>query len=192
MPIDPDEPAETLTAQDPTLPSTPVQLEATTMGDSTMSLQQLRLQISPRSWLRFGVQAETGRGRAPALLGGGDGLGATEHFGLLGVNLRFQIPRRVTPFIEGRVGGGLVATRPDGAILIPGTPLAIDGTGAGWMYTHGVDIGVELYAFKGGFLTAALGWLRTTRQNAGYDTAGAMFFQQSTHDTFLLKLGVVF
>jgi hypothetical protein len=153
-------------------------------------LNALHLDLYPLSWkwLRAGVEVEAGRGRGSIL-----GAGSQINYGLVGVNLGLQIPRRITPFIEGRLAGGIIATRADGAMMIPGTPISVNGgSGSSFMLTRGIDVGVEVYTFNKGFVSAALGWMRTSWQVTGFDQHDSMVSRQVSYDSFLLKIGVGF
>jgi len=156
----------------------------------TLALQALHLDLYPLSWrwLRAGVELEAGRGRGTIL---GAGMAAT--YGLVGVNLGLQIPRRITPFVEGRLAAGIIQTRADGALLIPGTPISVNGSGgSSFMFTRGVDIGVELYTFGRNYLTAAVGLQRTSWQVTGFDIQNTMVSKRVSYDGFLFKIGIGF
>jgi hypothetical protein len=156
----------------------------------SIPLQALHLDLYPLSWrwLRAGVEVEGGRGRGTIM-----GRGSQVNYGLVGVNLGLQIPRRITPFIEGRVAGGIIATRADGALMIPGTPVSVNGSGgSSFMLTRGIDVGLEVYTFNKGFVSAAVGWMRTSWQMTGFDMHDTMVSRQVSYDSFLLKIGVGF
>jgi hypothetical protein len=156
----------------------------------TVPLQALHLDLYPLSWrwLRAGVEVEAGRGRGTLM-----GAGSSVSYGLVGLNLGLQIPRRVTPFIEGRVAGGIIQTRADGALMIPGTPLSVNGGGgSSFMLTRGIDLGVELYTYKRNYISAAVGWMRTSWQFTGFDIHNSMVSKAVSYDSFLLKIGVGF
>ena len=156
----------------------------------TIPLQALHLDLYPLSWrwLRAGVEVEAGRGRGTIL-----GAGMAANYGLLGVNLGLQIPRRITPFVEGRLAAGIIQTRADGALMIPGTPVSVNGSGgSSFMFTRGVDLGVELYTFGRNYLTAALGIQRTSWQVTGFDAQNAMVSKRVSYDSFLFKIGLGF
>lgn len=154
------------------------------LGDGNgFPMEALRLELYPLSWrrLRAGLELEAGRGHGTG--------GASATYGLLGVKLGLRLPRSVTPYVTGRVGVG----RADGALSIPGTPFNVSGSaGISGISMRGVDVGVDVYSFgRNQSLSVALGWVRTTVQDAGYGAAG-MFFKQSSYDGFLLKLGFTF
>jgi hypothetical protein len=149
-------------------------------------MEGLRLELYPLSWrrLRAGVEVEAGHGHGTSL-----GAGTSTSYGLLGVKLGLKVPRGVTPFVSGRVTSGSV--RP-GALMIPGTPITVGGSGApSGMSSRGVDIGIDVMKFGGGSLSLALGYTRTTWQFADY-ARNTMVFKQSSTDGFLLKVGITF
>ncbi|HEX4403183.1 MAG TPA: hypothetical protein VH560_00030 [Polyangia bacterium] len=112
------------------------------------------------------------------------------------MNAGLQLPGRVTPFVEGRLDGGVLGGTLDGSLAIPGTTVSVSGVSAAtWMVARGLDVGAELYVVGRAYLSLSLGWLRTTWGSADYEAmlaeAGASFkFKDVTHDTFLFKLGV--
>lgn len=154
----------------------------------TIPLQALHLDMYPLSYryVRLGVEAEAGRGRGKVF-----GQNGSVNYGLLGVNLGLRIPRRISPFVEGRIAGGVLAPRVDGAFMIPGTPISVNGaTGATWMVTRGIDLGLEVYTFKRGFISASVGWARTTWRTADFDVQDKVTFKNVSHDAFLFKIGL--
>jgi hypothetical protein len=161
------------------------------MGDGdggTIPLQALHLDMYPLSWryVRFGVEAEAGRGRGKVV-----GQSGSVNYGLLGVNLGLRLPRRISPFVEGRLAAGVLAARVDGAFMIPGTPISVNGaTGATWMVTRGIDLGLEVYTFRRGFVSASVGWARTTWRTADFDVQDRVTFKNVSHDAFLFKIGL--
>jgi hypothetical protein len=118
-------------------------------------------------------------------------LTGSREYGLAGLNLRLQAPTRLAPYVEGRLGDGVVAARPDGALMIPGTPVGLSGAaGASWMFTRGVDVGVDVRRFDRGYLSVALGWLRSSSPVGGFDANDRQVWRDVSHDAFLLKIGV--
>jgi hypothetical protein len=162
------------------------------IGDGTggaIPMNALHLDLYPLSWrwLRAGIELEAGRGRGTIL-----GNGAALNYGLVGVNLGLRVPRRISPFVEGRLAAGIINTRPDGAVMIPGTPLSVSGGGSSFIHTRGVDLGVEVYTFGRNYVSAAIGWQRTTWQMNDFDTHDALVTKSVSHDSFLLKVGIGF
>jgi hypothetical protein len=163
------------------------------IGDNaggTIPLQALHLDLYPLSWrwLRAGVEIEAGRGRGTLM-----GAGSSVSYGLVGMNLGIQIPRRITPFIEGRVAGGVIQTRSDGAMMIPGTPIMVNGgKGSSFMLTRGIDLGVELYTFGQTYVSAAIGVQRTSWQVTDFNNRDAMVSKKVSYDSFLFKIGIGF
>jgi hypothetical protein len=161
---------------------------------TAVPLEALHLDLYALSWrwLRTGLEVEAGRGHATL-----SGASASLKYGLIGMNAGLQIPGRVTPFFEGQLAAGVLGGTLDGALTIPGTTVSVSGVSAAtWMYARGLDAGIELYAFGRSYLSLALGWVRTTWGSASYDAmvtnrgGSGLRFQDVTHDSFLLKLGI--
>jgi hypothetical protein len=156
---------------------------------SALPIEALHVDMYALSWrwLRGGVEAEAGRGNATLNLGA-----ASVKYGMVGVNAGVQLPGRVTPFLEGHLDAGVLAGRLDGAVVIPGTTVSVDGASAAtWIYGRGIDGGVEVYALGRSYVTASLGWIRTTWGSADLnDTSSGIEFRDVTHDSYLLKLGL--
>jgi hypothetical protein len=158
-------------------------------------LEALHIDLYPlsRRWIRAGIETEAGRGHATL-----SGASASIVYGLVGVNAGLQLPGRVTPFLEGRLAGGVLGGHLDGPFTVPGTNTSVSGGSvATWIYARGVDAGVEVYTFGRAYLSLSLGWVRTTWGDADYAAvianAGASIqFRDVTHDSFLLKLGIGF
>ena len=187
----PEAPAATPLDEHPT-PRLKVSYERFAAGNvdgSALPVEALHVDMYALSWrwLRGGVEAEAGRGKATLNLGA-----ASVKYGLLGVNAGVQLPGRVTPFVEGHLDGGVLAGRLDDAVVIPGTTVTVDGASAAtWIYARGLDGGVEVYALGRSYVTASLGWIRTTWGSADLnDTSSGIQFRDVTHDSYLLKLGL--
>ncbi len=141
-----------------------------------------------RRWVRAGFELEGGGAHASL-----DGNGASLGYGLLGVSAGVQYPWRVTPFVEGRFAGGVLGGSLDQPLGVGGA--SVSGTSAAtWMYGGGIDVGAELYTARRFYLSAAIGWIRTTWH--GVDLAameanptGGMQFKDLTGDSFTFKLG---
>jgi hypothetical protein len=162
------------------------------IGDGSggsIPMQALHLDLYPLSWrwLRAGVEIEAGRGSGTIM-----GTGTSARYGLLGVSLGLQIPRRITPFIEGRYAAGIIETRADGALMIPGTSISVNGGGSSFIQTRGIDVGVELYTFGRNYVSAAIGIQRTSFQMADFDSHDNMVSKSVSYDSFLLKVGIGF
>jgi hypothetical protein len=165
------------------------------LDHSAVPLEGLELDLYPIStgWLRAGFEVEAGRGQAAA-----SGSDVDLRYGMGGVTLGLQYPGRLTPFVEGRLTGGVLAGTLDGALPMSGGSVSAGGTSAAtWIYGRGVDVGVELYTIGRLYLTGAVGWLRTTWR--GVDTAalaadptGGYQLKDLTDDSFTFKLGVGF
>jgi hypothetical protein len=161
---------------------------------SAMPLQALHLDTYSvsRPWVRFGFEAEAGKGTASF-----SGATASVKYGLLGANLGFQVPGRITPFLQGHLAGGVLAGTLDGKLSV-GNGVSVSGVSAAtWLYTRGVEGGIELYPAGPFLLSASLGWVRSTWGSADYEAmiaskGATIAFKDVTHDSFLVKLGVGF
>jgi hypothetical protein len=142
-------------------------------------------------WLRAGLEAEAGRGHA-TLYGGA----ASLKYGMLGLDAGLQLPGRVTPFVEGRLDGGILYGSLDGPVAIPGTTATVSGfSAATYLYARGLDAGVDLYVLGRSYLTLSVGWLRTTWGSADYEamlasSSTGLKFKDVTHDSVLFKIGL--
>jgi hypothetical protein len=147
---------------------------------------QLDMYALSRRWVRIGLELEGGAGHAD-LAGNGVSVG----YGLGGVTLGLQYPARVTPFIEGRAIGGALGGRFDRAIGIPGTSVTIDSVSAlTWIYGGGVETGIELYTFGRAYLSASIGWVRTTWRGIAFPvTLEGVRAKDIESDSFTFKLG---
>jgi hypothetical protein len=74
-----------------------------------------------------------------------------------GASLGFQYPARVTPFIEGRFAAGLIGGSLEGQSAVS------------YIYTGGIETGIELYVGGRFYFSAALGWAHPTY--SGVDVA---------------------
>lgn len=149
---------------------------------------QLDAYALSRRWIRVGLE-----------LGGGTGhttlsqTGAQLSYGTAGVSVGIQYPWRVTPFVEGRFAGGVLAGSLDSAMTIAGVTIT-DPSAVTWMYGGGIETGVEVYAWKRMYLSVAIGWVRTTWRGIDYNafvanpTAGVTY-RDLVGDSFTFKLG---
>jgi hypothetical protein len=161
---------------------------------SAMPLEALHLDMYALSWrwLRGGLDLEGGRGHAKL----GDAT-ASVKYGLLGANAGFQLPGRVTPFVEGRLAAGVLGGTLDGSLTIPGSSFVVsDASVATWMYASGVDAGTEIYFAGRAYVSLAVGWIRTTWGSATSDAmiasmdGGGLRLQDVKHDSVLFKAGL--
>ena len=189
-------PASTVATADHPTPRLTLSYQRFSIDDgagAAMPLEALHLDVHALSftWVRAGFELEAGRGQ-----GNPAGLAASAKYGLLGVNAGLQWPGRVTPFLEGRLAGGVLGAKVSGTLVAPGATYTMnDFSGVTWMYARGVDAGAAFYVVGRAYLSLALGWVRTTWGNPDYQlslaTAGAsVSFKDATHDSFLLKLGL--
>ena len=100
----------------------------------------------------------------------------------------------MTPFVEGRFAAGVLGGRVDGAITIGNKTLS-DTSVATWIYGGGFDGGIEVYAFRRAYVSAAIGWVRTTWQGVDYaamvqNPTGGMRYRELTGDSVTFKLGL--
>ena len=120
-------------------------------------------------------------------------LTSSDAFGLVGANLRLQLARPLAPYVEGQLGDGVSASRPDGALMIPGTPIGLNAAaGAGWMYMRGVELGVDVQRFRTGYVSIALGWLRSTWPVGGFDRNDRLVATDVSRDGVVFKIGFSF
>lgn len=157
-----------------------------------VGLTGLHLETYPlsRRWVRVGLGLTGGLGSATV-----DVASATAKYGLLGVSVGTQYPARITPFIEGHVAGGFMTASLDRPVTI-GTLTVDNASGTTWLVVRGLDAGAEMYVFGRAYLSASLGWMRsswaspdvnpyappTTTQNLNIVTV--------TEDSFLWKVGL--
>lgn len=123
-------------------------------------LSGYQLDVFPLSmrFVRVGMSVLAGKGHADV-----QDAPFTLHYGLAGVTGGFQLPGRVTPFVEGTVMGGLMTGTLDRAVNVPGTTASIEeATGTTGIYGRGIDVGAEFYTVGRFFLSGSIGWLRTT------------------------------
>lgn len=98
---------------------------------------QLDLYPWSQRWFRLGFELEVGLSQSP--------YGAT--YIASGIELGFQYPWRLTPFLDGRFLAGIAGGEYQGHMLISYT----------WM--GGIEGGVELYLVGRLFLSFAIGWV---------------------------------
>jgi hypothetical protein len=159
------------------------------VGDTegrAVPLEALHLDMYALSWrwLRAGLEAEAGRGHATFM-----NASTSLRYGLVGANGGLQLPGRVTPFIEGRLAGGVMGATLEETVMVTGVGVS-GASAATWMYLRGVNAGVEVYTFGRAYVSAALGWVRSTYRGADYDAMNGLKFMDVTRDSFLLKLGL--
>ena len=162
---------------------------------TSLPVTGLELDMYPLStaWVRAGVELEAGAGSAAL-----DGHTLDARYGLFGLVTAVQYPglARVTPFLAGRLFGGVLGGRLDGPIAVPGTTVTLIGTSAvTWLYGGGLDLGANVFALGSSHVSLALGWVHTTW--GGVDYVGALAtpsigvrFKDLTEDSFTLKIGI--
>jgi hypothetical protein len=158
-------------------------------GDVPLEALHLDAYFLSWRWLRAGIEAEAGRGHA-TLYGGA----ASLKYGMLGLNAGLQIPGRVTPFVEGRLDGGVLAGDLEGPLTLPGTMMTVSNVSAmTYLYARGLDAGAAFYVVGRAYLSLSLGWLRTTWGSADYKAVAAgsgLDLKDVTHDSVVFKIGL--
>lgn len=167
------------------------------LDDTTVGLSGVQLDVYPLSmrWVRSGLEVEYGGGHAALMDQAFD-----VRYGLLGLSLGFQYPAVVTPFIEGRVVGGVLNASRNEPLTIPGSSpgseVTLEGTSvATWMVGRGIDVGAEVFMVGRAYVSLSLGWLRSSFGGIDYNAAvanpDAQFqYKTLTSDSFTLKLGL--
>jgi hypothetical protein len=150
---------------------------------------QLDVYALSRRWVRAGIELEGGVGKTSLLQ-----TPTTLGYGLAGVTAGIQYPWRVTPFVDGRFAGGLLAGQLNGSLNVAGTDYG-GMSAATWMYGGGIDTGVEIYTVGRVYLSGAVGWVRTTWHGPDFDgtlrnPSSGMQFKDYTGDSFTFKVGV--
>jgi hypothetical protein len=100
-----------------------------------------------------------------------------------GAVLGLQLPARVTPFVEGRFVAGLIG----GSYL--------GQTAVSYIYTGGIDSGIELYYAGRFYLSAAIGWAHPVYSgiDVAYTKANpklAPHRKEFENDSFTFKIGL--
>ncbi len=150
---------------------------------------QLDAYFVSRRWFRAGVELEGGAAHADL-----SGYGASLGYGLAGLTLGVQYPARVTPFLDGRFAAGVLGGRFDGSVNV-GTTTVSDASAVTWIYGGGLEAGVEVYTVGRVYVSAAVGWVRTTWHGVDLpamlaNPSGGMQFKDLTGDSFTFKIGL--
>jgi hypothetical protein len=149
-------------------------LTARALTGGELQFHALSLGFYPASmrFLRVGVDAELGYAGGPY----------SQWYFTVGPTLGFQYPARVTPFVDARFSAGLAGGSDLGFIAVS------------YMYTGGLEAGVELYVAGRFYLTAALGWAHPVY--SGIDLTALMLNpmlqpprKEFSDDTFTFKVG---
>jgi hypothetical protein len=149
---------------------------------------QLDAYFLSRRWVRLGFELEGGAGATSFT-----SVPVSLAYGLAGITGGIQYPARVTPFLDGRAIGGVLHASADGNLTV-GNVVLEGASATTYVYGGGVETGVEIYTIRRLYLSAALGWVRTTWR--GPDQA-AMEMQPTAglqtkdlvSDSFTLKVG---
>ena len=128
-----------------------------------------------------------------------DGAGVDVRYGLIGLGAGLQYAAPVTPFVEGRLVGGILSGNIDGSLAVAAatsSPAAAVGSSATtFMYGRGIDAGAEIFAIGRAYVSLSIGWLHTTWHGIDY---AAVVENPSAHlrakdlsaDSFTFKLGI--
>ncbi len=113
------------------------------LDGSPLPIDAGELELYPIStrWFRVAIDAEFGVGKGMLE---GRSIGVWSF--VSGLDIGFQYPWRVTPFVDARLVGGIIGGDIAGSSAIS------------WMYTYGIDAGVELYLVDRLFVSGAIGW----------------------------------
>jgi hypothetical protein len=114
-------------------------------------------------------------------------------YGTVGFNGGFQYPARVTPFVEGRVAAGVLSARGSGAMTFAGMTVT-DPSIVTWMVNGGIETGIEVYTWRRTYLSAAIGWVRTTWRGPDVtamisNPSAGVQTKNLESDSFTFKLG---
>jgi hypothetical protein len=163
---------------------------------TSVPMQGLEIDAYPIStqWGRGGFEVEGGTGHATL-----NGVGVDARYGLIGFSAGFQYAAPVTPFVEGRLVGGILSGNLDGALAIAAatsSPAAAMGSSATtFIYGRGIDVGAEVFAIGRAYVSASIGWLHTTWHGVDYaaiveNPSSRLRAKNLTADSFTFKLGI--
>jgi hypothetical protein len=169
------------------------QFSISNLDQTSVSLRGGELDVYPlsRRWVRAGAELEAGGGRAAL-----NGVPIDLRYGMLGAVVGFQYPDRITPFVDGRIVGGVMGGSLDHEVLVPGTSVTIGpASAATWILGRGIDVGAEVFAVGRVYVSGSLGWLRTTWHGVDYDGImqnpdGGIRYKDLTGDSLTFKLGL--
>jgi hypothetical protein len=148
------------------------QLVAAGLEGGNLTFNGVSLDYYPSSGIfRFGIDTEVGLG---------DRYDAW--YLTTGAVVGLQYPARVTPFVDGRFVAGLIGGS------------ALGQTVVSYMYTGGIDSGIELYIAGRFYLTAAIGWAHPVYSgiDIAYTRANpklAPHRKEFADDSFTFKIG---
>lgn len=155
-------------------------------------LHGAQLDIYPlsRRWVRLGIELSGGTTRDTL----GDLGPARMSYGIGGASLGFQVPMRVTPFVDARGFGGVLTGQFDRPVTI-GNTVVEDGSATTYIYGGGIESGVEIYLVKRMYLSLAVGWMRTTWRGIDYKAIveapdDGVKYRNLTGDTLTFKAGL--
>jgi hypothetical protein len=151
---------------------------------------QLDAYALSRRWVRIGFELEGGTGHASF-----NANGASLSYGLFGLSAGVQYPARVTPFLEGRIAAGVLGGELDRALSSSGVTLVPAGASVvTYLWGGGLETGVEVYTVGRAYLSASIGWVRTSWSGPDYaalaQNGRGVRTQALTGDSFTFKLGV--
>jgi hypothetical protein len=149
-------------------------LSAAGLEGGTIDFNVIELSYYPSSRiLRFGMEAAFGWGADPY----------NSWFFTAGAVLGVQYPWRVTPFIEARFNAGLLGGSYMGQSAVS------------WVYTGGIDTGIEVYVARRFYLSAAIGWVHPTYSGIDVEYVKAHpqldpERKEFANDSFTFKFGI--
>jgi hypothetical protein len=161
-------------------------LVAAGLEGGEIAFNAFALDFYPSSgYLRFGLDAELGIGERYTHPASGtlSGYSFDSWYFTTGATLGLQYPARVTPFVEARFVAGLLGGS------------ALGQTAVSYIYTGGLETGIELYYASRFYLSAAIGWAHPTY--SGIDVSYtrlnprlAPHRKEFADDSFTFKLGL--
>jgi hypothetical protein len=159
-------------------------------------LQGVQVDAYPAStqWGRGGFEVEAGVGHAEL-----NGVGVDARYGLIGFTAALQYAAPITPFVEGRLVGGILSGNIDGSLAVAAatsSPAASVGSSATtFIYGDGIDAGAEIFAIGHAYVSLSIGWLHTTWQGIDYaavvqNPSADLRLMNLSADSFTFKLGI--
>jgi hypothetical protein len=158
-------------------------------------LQGAQLDAYPLSmqWVRGGFEIEGGTGHAAL-----NGVGVDVRYGLIGLAVGAQYAAPITPFVEARFVGGILAGDVGDALAVAAATASAArsiGTATTWIYGRGLDAGAEVFVYKRAYVSASIGWLQTTWRGVDYaavlaNPSARLRAKDLSADSFTFKLGV--
>jgi hypothetical protein len=163
---------------------TPVQLQGAELDAYPLSTQ----------WVRGGFEVEGGAGSATL-----NGLDVAVRYGLIGLGVGLQYAAPVTPFVDGRIVGGILSGDLDGSLAMAAAtstkPSPVGASATTWIYGRGIDAGAEMFLGGRAYLSIAIGWLHTTWRGVDYaalmqNPSAPLRSKDIDGDSFTFKIGL--